>query len=140
MAGLQHALENVRRNAVHDPDFKSLPSPTGKQPALEHVHDHKVMEQADKTLVDLSAEGKLAQPLTPNTGPPLLPADHPIEDTDRGPGGDRNILDAWRCSDFGVWNSSAQPAGQHHRRGIHGGTEHRVPVARRGFGAQNHRQ
>jgi hypothetical protein len=66
MAGLQHALENVRRNAVHDPDFKSLPSPTGKQQALKKYHDRKIMELADKTLVDPSAEGKLAQPLKPN--------------------------------------------------------------------------
>jgi hypothetical protein len=67
MAGLQHALENARRNAVHDPNFKSLPSPTGEQPALENHHDPHVIELADTMLVDLIAEGKLAQPLKPNT-------------------------------------------------------------------------
>jgi hypothetical protein len=67
MAGLQHALEKTRRNAVHGPDFKSLPSPTDEQPALENYRDPKLMDLADKTPVDLNAEGKLAQPLKPNT-------------------------------------------------------------------------
>jgi hypothetical protein len=67
MAGLQHALEKAWRNAVHDPDFKSLPSRTGEQPALENYHAPKLMDLAEKTLVDLKAEGKLAQPLKPNT-------------------------------------------------------------------------
>jgi hypothetical protein len=67
MAGLQHALENARRNAVHDPNFKPLPSPTGEQPALGNHHDPHVMEPADTILVDPFAEGKLAQPLKPNT-------------------------------------------------------------------------
>jgi hypothetical protein len=67
MAGLQHALEKARRNAVQDPHFKHLPSPTGEQPAPENHHDPQVMELTDQALVDLTAEGNLAQPLKPNT-------------------------------------------------------------------------
>jgi hypothetical protein len=67
MAGLQHALEKTRHSAVHEPNFKSLPSPTNEQPALESHHNPQVMELADKTLVDRTAAGKLAQPLKPNT-------------------------------------------------------------------------
>jgi hypothetical protein len=67
MAGLQHALENAGRNAVHDPNFTPLPSPTGKQPALGNHHDPHVMDLADTMLVDPFAEGKLAQSLKPNT-------------------------------------------------------------------------
>jgi PmbA protein len=53
IAGLRLALDKARRNAVHDPDFKSLPSPIGEKPTLERYHDPKAMELADETLVDL---------------------------------------------------------------------------------------
>jgi PmbA protein len=53
VAGVRRALEKARRNAVHDPDFKSLPSPSGEKPTLEQYHDPEVMELADETLVDL---------------------------------------------------------------------------------------
>ncbi len=53
ISGLRRALEKARRNAVHDPDFISLPSPTDEKPKLENYHDPKMMELADETLVDL---------------------------------------------------------------------------------------
>ncbi|MBI3328213.1 MAG: TldD/PmbA family protein [Nitrospinae bacterium] len=53
---LRRALEKARRDAVHDPDFISFPSPTGEQPRLENYHDPKVMELSDETLVDLGWE------------------------------------------------------------------------------------
>lgn len=67
MAGLQQVLLNARRNAVHNPNFKPLPSSTGEHSALEDSRDADVVELADKMLVDFSAEGKLAQPLKPST-------------------------------------------------------------------------
>jgi PmbA protein len=56
LAGVRLALEKARRNAVHDPDFKSLPSPSAEQPTLDQYHDPKVMDLADETLVDLGWE------------------------------------------------------------------------------------
>jgi PmbA protein len=53
MTGLRRALEKARGNVVHDPDFKSFPSPTAEIPTLEYYHDPTVMELADETLVDL---------------------------------------------------------------------------------------
>jgi predicted Zn-dependent protease len=53
IVGLRRALEKARRNAVHDPDFTSLPSPIGERAKLENYHDPKVMELADETLVNL---------------------------------------------------------------------------------------
>ncbi len=56
IAGLCRALENARVNAVHDPHFKSFPSPVDETPTLDHYHDPKVMELADGTLVDLGCQ------------------------------------------------------------------------------------
>jgi PmbA protein len=53
IAGLRRALAKARRNAVHDSDFRSLPSPIGERPKLGHYHAPKAMELADETLVDL---------------------------------------------------------------------------------------
>ncbi|MBI3328043.1 MAG: TldD/PmbA family protein [Nitrospinae bacterium] len=56
LTGVRLALEKARRNAVHDPDFHSFPSPSAERPTLEHYHDPKVMELTDETLVDLGWE------------------------------------------------------------------------------------
>jgi hypothetical protein len=53
IVGLPYAIEKSRRNAVHDADFKSLPSPTEEQPPLERYHDPELMESAGGTPVDL---------------------------------------------------------------------------------------
>jgi PmbA protein len=51
--GIKRALENARRGAVSDPDFKSLPYPLHEPPALASYHDKSVMELEDEEMVSL---------------------------------------------------------------------------------------
>ncbi len=51
--GVQLALEKARRGAVADPEFVSLPRPTGEMRRLHAYHDPRIMELKDQELVDL---------------------------------------------------------------------------------------
>jgi len=50
--GALRALDKARRAAVHDPEFRSLPRPTGGGRALADYHDPRLMEIADDELVE----------------------------------------------------------------------------------------
>ncbi|MDN3510806.1 MAG: TldD/PmbA family protein [Candidatus Jettenia sp.] len=54
--GIREAFQKARKNKIYDPDFKSLPIPTGK-PTLENYHDPAAMEMSDETIVDLGWKG-----------------------------------------------------------------------------------
>jgi PmbA protein len=84
LAGVGRAFEKARRAAVADPDFVSLPKPTGAPRTLIRYHDPQVMRLKDRALVDAgwvlvegalevfsSAEELLAQVHTPQEVPDL---------------------------------------------------------------------
>jgi predicted Zn-dependent protease len=50
--GVRSALEKARKGAVHDPEFVSLPRPTGEQRTLRDYHDPQLMEMTDQALVE----------------------------------------------------------------------------------------
>ena len=52
-SGAARALDKVRRGAVHDPDFVSLPRPGGEPRALSAYHDPRLMTIDDRRLVEL---------------------------------------------------------------------------------------
>jgi PmbA protein len=54
LTGVQRALEKARLAAVADPDFVSLPRPTGERRTLRRYHDPQVMRMKD---ADLAAAG-----------------------------------------------------------------------------------
>jgi len=72
-AGAERALVKARRAAVADPEFVSLPSPTGARRALADYHDPRLMALDDAGLVEagwkitggalrtFSASGRLAE-------------------------------------------------------------------------------
>lgn len=49
--GAKRALEKARKNAVRDPEFVSLPKPTGESPKLGKYHDPNLMNVKDEGLV-----------------------------------------------------------------------------------------
>lgn len=49
--GVKSALEKARKGAVHDPEFVSLPRPTGEKRTLQRYHDPKAMNVRDDALV-----------------------------------------------------------------------------------------
>jgi hypothetical protein len=49
--GVKEALAKARRGAVLDPEFKSLPRPSGEKRALRRYHDPRLMRLADADLV-----------------------------------------------------------------------------------------
>jgi hypothetical protein len=51
LEGVKRALEKARRGAVRDPEFVSLPRPTGERPALSRYHDPAVMRLGNNRLV-----------------------------------------------------------------------------------------
>ena len=51
ITGVQRALEKARRGAVLDPEYVSLPKPSGTLPTLRGYHDPKVMRAGGKRLV-----------------------------------------------------------------------------------------
>ena len=51
LEGVKSALDKARKGAVHDPEFVSLPRPTGEQRTLFGYHDPKLMEVSDEDLV-----------------------------------------------------------------------------------------
>ncbi len=50
--GAERALEKARRNAVYDPEFVSLPKPTGERRRLRRYHDPALMALSGRQLVD----------------------------------------------------------------------------------------
>ena len=53
LEGIKRAFEKARQNAVSDPNFKSLSSPSDEMPKLISYHDVKVMDLADDEMVAL---------------------------------------------------------------------------------------
>ncbi len=53
LEGVKRALERARRSAVSDPDFKSIPPPSGESPKLSSYHDKGVMDLEDEEMVSL---------------------------------------------------------------------------------------
>ncbi len=53
LEGVKRALERARRSAVSDPDFRSIPSPSGESPKLSSYHDKRVMDLEDEEMVSL---------------------------------------------------------------------------------------
>src|SRR5262249_43908934 len=49
--GVQSALEKARKGAVADPEFTTLPRPTGEPRTLSASHDPRLMELSDEDLV-----------------------------------------------------------------------------------------
>jgi hypothetical protein len=52
LEGIKLALEKARQGAVVDPEFHSLPQPTGEKRTLFHYHDPEVMNLTDERLVE----------------------------------------------------------------------------------------
>src|SRR3990170_722132 len=50
--GVKRALEKARRGAVVDPEFSSLPQPSGERRRLRRYHDPKLMRIGDEELVE----------------------------------------------------------------------------------------
>ena len=50
--GVRAALEKARRGASDDPEFKSLPRPTGEERKLTNYHDPAIMDVKDAALSD----------------------------------------------------------------------------------------
>ena len=50
--GVRRALEKAKRGAVADPEFSSLPRPTGERRRLRRYHDPKLMKVRDEELVE----------------------------------------------------------------------------------------
>ena len=49
--GAKRALEKARKGAVPDPEFRSLPKPTGEPRTLSHYHDPELLLVRDEHLV-----------------------------------------------------------------------------------------
>lgn len=52
LEGVKRALEKARRGAVADPEFSSLPQPSGERRRLRRYHDPKLMRIGDEELVE----------------------------------------------------------------------------------------
>jgi hypothetical protein len=52
LEGIKLALEKARQGAVVDPEFHSLPKPTGEKRTLSNYHDRAVMDITDEGLVE----------------------------------------------------------------------------------------
>jgi PmbA protein len=52
LEGVKLALEKAKQGAVVDPEFHSLPQPTGEKRTLFHYHDPAVMNLTDERLVE----------------------------------------------------------------------------------------
>jgi hypothetical protein len=52
LAGVGRALEKARRSAVADPDFVSLPRPSGERRTLFGYHDPRLLQIRDEELVE----------------------------------------------------------------------------------------
>jgi len=52
LEGVKRALEKARKGAVSDPEFRSLPEPTGERRALTDYHDPRLLTVRDEDLVE----------------------------------------------------------------------------------------
>jgi predicted Zn-dependent protease len=52
LEGVRRALDKASRSAVLDPEFVSLPQPTGEAPALRDYHDPRLLDVRDEALVE----------------------------------------------------------------------------------------
>ncbi len=52
LEGARRALDKARQGAVHDPEFHSLPRPTGEPRTLGDYHDPKLLRVPDEALVE----------------------------------------------------------------------------------------
>jgi hypothetical protein len=52
LEGIKLALEKARQGAVVDPEFHSLPQPTGEKRTLSNYHDPAIMDITDEGLVE----------------------------------------------------------------------------------------
>ncbi len=52
LEGVKRALEKARQGAVHDPEFHSLPRPTGEPRTLTDYHDPRLLRVRDEELVE----------------------------------------------------------------------------------------
>ncbi len=52
LEGVQRALEKARKSAVADPEFVSLPKPSGAAPTLRDYHDPRLLDVRDADLVE----------------------------------------------------------------------------------------
>ena len=52
LEGVRKALEKARKGAVLDPEYVSLPKPSGEKPTLARYHDRRVMNVRDGDLVE----------------------------------------------------------------------------------------
>ncbi|MFQ5897078.1 MAG: TldD/PmbA family protein [Candidatus Methylomirabilia bacterium] len=62
LEGVKRALEKARKGAVRDPEFHSLPKPTGESRTLTDYHDPKLLAVRDEQLVEVGwkvAQGAL---------------------------------------------------------------------------------
>ena len=50
--GIKLALEKAKQGTILDPEFRSLPQPTGEKRTLSHYHDPAVMNLSDEGLVE----------------------------------------------------------------------------------------
>ncbi|MFQ5521294.1 MAG: TldD/PmbA family protein, partial [Candidatus Methylomirabilia bacterium] len=53
LEGVKQALEKARKGAVRDPEFHSLPKPTGERRTLTDYHDPKLLAVRDEQLVEV---------------------------------------------------------------------------------------
>ena len=53
LEGIRRALAKARTGAVRDPDFVSLPRPTGETRTLSDYHDPRLLDVRDEDLVEV---------------------------------------------------------------------------------------
>jgi PmbA protein len=53
LEGVKRALDKARKGAVHDPEFHSLPKPTGEPRTLTDYHDPRLLAVGDEDLVEV---------------------------------------------------------------------------------------
>src|SRR3972149_11069043 len=110
LEGVKRALEKARRGAVADPEFSSLPQPSGERRRLRRYHDPKLMRIGDEELVEAGwrgLRGGLNTFMTSARLKELAGGQERIEDLGLILGGDVTML-----QERIAIASSAMPAGQ----------------------------
>jgi predicted Zn-dependent protease len=95
LEGVRRALDKARRGAVIDPDFVSLPRPTGETRALSRYHDPRLMEVRDEELVEVGwkvVAGALRTFLASSRLADLAGGERSLRDLGLIVGGDATIL------------------------------------------------
>jgi hypothetical protein len=93
--GALRALAKARQAAVHDPEFRSLPRPTGAARALVAYHDPRLMEVSDAELVEAGwkvVAGGLRAFMASSRLADLVPAESDLRRLGLILGGDVSIL------------------------------------------------